>query len=232
MSDESTAIQQQMQEEDLWYAPREMIKAKPAILKRRRKVAEHWNMKGLTVAQSADILGVSPSTISQDRRALLDMWQTVVEADVIEIVARELHKLEMQEAELWDAWQMSKMATEDDSREWNEKANGTQAGVTTIRERRISRVPEAKYMDLILKCQERRAKLLGLDKAVTFEAASFSFAMFVEESYDAASTIRRHKDVPLGPVMDVPAEPPKELKPKEPMSIPESTDIPRGEDVT
>lgn len=225
----SLAIQEEMQSNDLWYAPRESVNVKTEILKRRRKVAEMWNMQNLSVAETAKRLDVSPATVSNDRRALLDMWQTVVEADVIEIVARELQKLEVQEAELWSAWKQSREDIRDDTTERNIKQDGTQAGATLVRERRTSRTAEAKFMDLILRCQERRAKLLGLDKAVTFEAASFSFAMFVEQSYEAAAKLRKGPDTPLGPTIDIPSKPPKALPEKKPKTLdipdrPEETD--------
>ena len=46
-----------------------------------------------------------------------------------------------------------------------------QVGVTRVSQKRIGRLPNVGYLSLILKIQERRAKLLGLDKAVTFEQA-------------------------------------------------------------
>jgi len=170
---------------EAWWHP-EKGKVKPEILDRRRKVAICWNQLGMSVSETAKNLGFGASTIAMDRKWLLGCWQKGTQADVVEIVSRELAKLETQEAELWSAWERSKEDVVTTNTETHRNAEGAQVGGTTIRTTRVGRLPESKFMDLIIKCQERRSKLLGLDKAVTFEGASFSFAMFVEEAYESA----------------------------------------------
>lgn len=182
-----------------WYYA-EKGKVKPEILERRRQVAILWNQMGYTVQRSAEELGFSNSTVLNDRRWLLDCWQKTVQADVVEIVAREMNKLEAQEAELWAAWEKSKEDVIQTTTEQHFDAKGQKVGGETKKIVTYGRLPEVKFMDGILKCQERRSKLLGLDKAVTFQGAAFSFAMFVEEAYESA-TQQLTKDV----------TPPKEL---------------------
>jgi len=168
-----------------WYYP-EAKEVDPDILERRRRVAVCWNRLGLSVQKTAEQLGVSAGTIAKDRKWLLGMWTSIVEADVLELVSRELSKLDSQETELWAAWELSK----EDSREteeeriWNKAAERYEMAVVKII--RAGRIPEVKYMDAILRCQERRSRLLGLDKAVTFDGATFSFATFVESAYNVS----------------------------------------------
>lgn len=164
-----------------WYHPDEGV-VSAEILERRRRVAVAWNQLGMTVKETALDIGVSVSTISGDRRWLLDCWQKSVQADVVEVVARELAKLEDQEAELWDAWQNSKANY---TKVFDKQAVTKAGDVEDLHETEEgSKEPNYKFMELILKCQERRARLLGLDKAVTYESAAFSFALFVEEAYE------------------------------------------------
>ncbi len=171
-----------------WYAPKKEMNTPPEVLERRKKVAELWNKENLSVQETAERLGVKRSVVSRDRRFLLDMWQMAVEADVVEIVARELERLEAMESELWSAWELSKQDSESETREMVLKGK-EQVGVTRVLQKRIGRLPNVGYLSLILKIQERRAKLLGLDKAVTFEQANFSFAMFVEQAYEASQRL-------------------------------------------
>lgn len=194
--------------EEWWYA--EKGRLKPEILDRRRKVAICWNQLGMNCCETAKNLGVSATTISKDRSWLLACWQKGTQADIVEVVSRELAKLETQEAELWGAWERSKEDVVTTSTENHRNAEGAQVGGTTIRTTRVGRLPESKFMDLILKCQERRSKLLGLDKAVTFEGASFSFAMFVEEAYESAVQQQKRMIKDVTPPKELPDEAIKE----------------------
>lgn len=165
-----------------WWAP-EGRTIDPEILERRRKVAIHWNRYGYSCMKSAKDLGVSATTIAKDRKWLLMVWRMSVEADIVETVSRECAKLDQIESELWEAWEASKidevMATE----ETYTKKDGADSQAACHRTRTTNRVPDVKIMDAILRCMERRARLLGLDKAVGFEAAAFSFALFVSNAH-------------------------------------------------
>ena len=174
----------------------------PEILERRRRVAICWNQLGLSVQKTAEHLGFSPATISKDRQWLLKMWSTLVNADIVEIVAREVSKLEVQEAELWSAWESSKEDEVQTTTERKANQNGALLGTIT-KTMRTNRVPEVKFMEGILKCQERRSRLLGLDKAVTFEGATFSFANFVEKAYLVNTEHNSKQPEELLPPIDV-----------------------------
>ena len=186
-----------------WWHP-EKGRVNPEVLDRRRKVAICWNQLGMSCAQTAKNLGCSAGTVSKDRRWLLECWQRAVQADIVEIVSRELHKLETQEAELWSAWEMSKRDTESSVTDSYTNEQGAKSGGDHIKRTVTGRLPESKYMDLILRCQERRAKLLGLDKAVTFEGAAFSFSMFVSEAYESAVELERKRIKDVTPPTELP----------------------------
>lgn len=185
-----------------WVYP-EAKKIDPDILERRRRVAICWNQLGLSVQKTAEHLGFSAPTISKDRQWLLKMWTTIVSADIVEIVSREISKLEVQESELWAAWETSK---EDEVKTTTERKTNASGDLlaTFNKTERTNRIPEVKFMDGILRCQERRSKLLGLDKAVTFEGATFSFSTFVEKAYTTNQAFHAKEPKELEPdVIDV-----------------------------
>ena len=175
----------------------------PDVLERRRRVAICWNQLGLSVQKTAEHLGFSPPTISKDRQWLLKMWSTIVSADIVEIVSREISKLEVQEAELWAAWETSK---EDEVKTTTERKTNASGDLlaTFNKTERTNRIPEVKFMDGILRCQERRSRLLGLDKAVTFDGATFSFSTFVEKAYTTNQAFHAKEPEQLAPdIIDV-----------------------------
>lgn len=168
------------------------------VLDRRREVARLWNQHGMGVMKTAKKLGVSHPTIVADRRWLLDRWQEVVEADISEMVGREVKKLEEIEAEAWRAWRKSwkdkekrrtkREALLDESlepKEEDETEEPPAVLISTTKEVE-GRLPESKFLQIILDCQERRAKLLGLYKAVSLEDMTFNFAEMVKGGYEAA----------------------------------------------
>ena len=175
----------------------------PELLERRRLVAICWNQKNMSVAATAKELGVHPNTIYRDRKWLLDRWQAAVQADVVEIVAKEVAKLDQQEADLWEAWESSKEAIVRTEEEQLYNDEGKKVGGKKVKKVTTGRLPDPKYMDMIIHCQERRAKLLGLDKAVEFKGASFSMAIFIENAYTSALKQREGGMKDITPPIDI-----------------------------
>lgn len=168
------------------------------VLDRRREVARLWNQHGMGVVKTAKKLGVSYPTIVADRRWLLDRWQEVVEADISEMVGRECKKIDEIESEAWRAWRKSwkdkeKRRTKREAllgeplepKEEDEPDQPPGVLISTTDEVE-GRLPESKFLLIILDCQERRAKLLGLYKAVSLADMTFDFAEMVKGGYQAA----------------------------------------------
>jgi len=157
-------------------------------LERLVKVADLWNKAGLGVRETARQLKVNPSTISKDRKLLVEMWRETVNAEINEIAARELAKLDAQEAELWLAWERSKR---DKERTTNKEKRSAIGAGEEVRELAVAertttrttegRLPDARYMDLIIEIGERRARLLGLDKGIKIEL-DFDFRELVRSA--------------------------------------------------
>jgi len=155
----------------------------PVVFERRVKVAQLWNRYGYSVKETADILGVDMHLVTSDRRWLISQWQRVVIADINEIIGQQLAKLEDTERELWVAWEKSK---EDEITVTDQTVDDIDGTRTTRKTVTRGRLPEHRYMELILKVQERRSKLLGLDKIQDLGSTTFNFAVFVEQAYQKA----------------------------------------------
>lgn len=111
-------------------------------------------------------------------------------ADIEDVAARELAKLDAQEAELWLAWERSKR----DKERTTQKEKRTAVGGEEVQPRPLGvseqtttrttegRLPEARYMDLLIEIGERRARLLGLDKGIKIDELTFDFRELVRAS--------------------------------------------------
>ena len=192
------AIAAQNDKSDLreWWAPDGVV-IDPERLDRMRKVAIHWNQLGHGVARTAKELGVSATTIYKDRKALLKAWQMAVQADVVELVARDVHKLEQQEVQLWDAWEKSKEPEVIKTVKRYVDKDGKKGKSRSISTTTINRVPDVKIMDALTRIQERRARLLGFDQAVNAESAAFSLATFINSAWEARQARNAKKPEPL-----------------------------------
>jgi hypothetical protein len=141
------------------------------VLERRTKVARLMvAMERPTVRRIAKQLNVSHTTIGKDVKAIRGEWKEQRLRDWEERLAEELAKLDQQEQELWTAWERSKRdATEEreqtkrvelDLPDGDVRVPGTEITHTHIER---GRLPDPRYMEAILRCQDRRARLLGLD---------------------------------------------------------------------
>jgi transposase len=188
-------------EEIQWWDDGTGNEPSPEIIQRRQNVAVCWNRKGMTIAETAQHLGVGVATVSRDRAWLLKVWRNVVRGEITSMVGRELKKYEDQEAELWEAWENSKdpQLTRKIERMLGEpRGDDEDAEPGIILKETVQtkqRDPDPRYMDQILKIQERRARLLGLDKAAESANANFNFAEFVSNAYEMALQNKGLKEV-------------------------------------
>lgn len=129
-------------------------------------------VKGYTYRQIADKLNeanrengleytVTFKTVFNDINAVLAEWKKQQFADISNYMQLELKKLDKIEIELWAAWENSK-----GSKRKTKIKNGTiNNGIATggeLAERSLETTNgDPRYLDLLLKVQERRAKLLG-----------------------------------------------------------------------
>lgn len=147
--------------------PHERAAELNAIAARRERVAE-LALRKWTQARIARELGVSQATVAGDLKAARKLWQESAVASVAALVAQELAAIAEAEREAWWAWEESKKATETVTTERSHDempgVDGS-AGLEKVRAamRRDPARPDLRALDTVLKCSDRRSKLLGLD---------------------------------------------------------------------
>lgn len=122
-----------------------MSKRRPdiEIVKRRKEVASLY-LKGYTQQQIADRLEVSRVTINRDVQAVLAQWRDETSHDMSERVAKQAMELADMRLRAWSAYQKAVGES---------KENG----------QRPKSEKELNALALLLRIQEREAKLYGLD---------------------------------------------------------------------
>ena len=115
------------------------------IQKRRKEVANLY-LKGYTQQQIADKLEVSRQTINGDVQAVLAQWRDETSHDMSERVAKQAMELADMRLRAWSAYQ---------------KAVGENRDGQS--EKRPRSEKELNALALLLRIQEREAKLYGLD---------------------------------------------------------------------
>lgn len=131
----------------------------------RQKIAE-LRLTGHTVHQIVRMSKLSKSTVQREFRALAADWLEAAAIATDEHRAVELARLEQIEREAFAEWERSKL---DYAKEFTESVKGMceQAGFETkpkvVKRETGGRIGDARFLQIILNAQERRAKLLGLD---------------------------------------------------------------------
>jgi hypothetical protein len=123
------------------------------ILQDRVNIAK-WYLQGKTQNEIALKIGVTRQQISYDLKKIMEEWKQERLKDFEERLLAELCKLDLIEAEAWEAWEKSKK----DSEKLIE--NQTKDGVFTsfTIEGQNAHKP---YLDMIFKCVEKRLQILG-----------------------------------------------------------------------
>jgi hypothetical protein len=150
-----------------------------AVDARRARVAS-YKVRGFSIRQTAAALAgdgvLNPSTkkpwsikvICEDLQELAARWQADAKRDVGEHQARELERLDEMERQAWAAWHRGigkKQQTFTERRDGGRGGGGSKASVRTE-----DLNGDPRFLQVLLDCQERRAKLLGLDAPTRIDA--------------------------------------------------------------
>lgn len=134
-------------------------------------------VKGYTYRQIADRLNeanrdngleytVTYKTVFNDINAILADWKKQQFTDIDKYMQLELKKLDRIEVELWAAWENSK-GSKRKTKIKGGSINDSIASGGELAERSLETTNgDPRYLDLLLKVQERRAKLLGYNAPV------------------------------------------------------------------
>lgn len=128
---------------------------KSRVLERRQEVAE-LHKKGWSQASIAKHLGVTQPTVSGDLKAIRQEWLRSSVRDFDLARATELQKLELVEREAHAGWERSQKP----SQSAVIQGAGTQQPTRkTVR----NQSGDPRFLDVLLKCIERRSEILGLN---------------------------------------------------------------------
>lgn len=117
-------------------------------------------LKGLYQADIAKEVGVSLPTIKRDLAEIRSIWLESSIRDFDEAKAQELARIDLVEAEAWEAWADSKGST---TTKRKEEKEATQFPGTNEIEITQELNGDPRYLQVVLVCVERRSKLLGLN---------------------------------------------------------------------
>jgi predicted transcriptional regulator len=142
--------------------PRRKVTSKEARLtKLSENILKHPNW---TQQQHADELGIGRSSISKYIKNLKNQWAVSKTENVETHVDNELYKLELREQTALE-W-LEHFGFKDSDEGW------------TIQDDRYNSKEAVKWMDILLKIADRKAKLLGLDKPQKLEVDEHAQVIF------------------------------------------------------
>jgi DNA-binding CsgD family transcriptional regulator len=136
---------------------------------RRQHVAKLY-LQGRSQKEIAGMVGVAIPTICTDLKKLHRRWMKSALMDFNKAKSRQLAKLDVMEAELWEAWQNSKTSAEitrtrSEASGRRTTADGKPLPDKTVVERVVRTCPgDSRYMEQIMAIVDMRFKLLGAYK--------------------------------------------------------------------
>lgn len=144
------------------------------MLERRAKIAKLILFGKPTQQEIADKLGLDHTTVSKHLKAIRDEWKQQAQEDIGEVIKHDLRKLDAIESEALEQWERSKKDGQKKVAEGVSAAPKTgKAGKADddgasmpnkVKIETWGQCGDPRYLKIILDCQERRAKLLGMDK--------------------------------------------------------------------
>lgn len=115
---------------------------------------------------------VTYKTVFMDIQQVLAEWKKERFKDIDNYMQLELKKLDKMEIELWDAWEKSKSAKRKTKIIGGRISDNSISGGTLDSRQIEDNNGDPRYLDLLLKIQERRAKLLGYNAPVKVDVYS------------------------------------------------------------
>lgn len=129
------------------------------------RLNEHNHENGLEYS-------VTYKTVFMDIQQVLAEWKKERFKDIDNYMQLELKKLDKMEIELWDAWEKSKSAKRKTKIIGGSISDNSISGGTLDSRQIEDNNGDPRYLDLLLKVQERRAKLLGYNAPVKVDVYS------------------------------------------------------------
>ena len=119
----------------------------------------------------AQHFGVHSGQICRDLQFIQKQWRESALFNLNEAKARELAKLDEIEREAWDAWRKSQKDAE--TMEVTGTAQGGKSKPEKVKKITKGQAGDSRFLEIVLKCQNRRAEILGLDAPKKLEHGGF-----------------------------------------------------------
>ena len=144
------------------------------------------SLRGVTRADMALRLKVGTATISRDLKAVRKEWLESRVRDFDQAREIELRKLDNLEREAWEAWSRSQRPVE---------TNKVSGGGLDLTEKRRgekisrSRSGDAKYLDVIARCIDKRCEILGIsalprgDTTIIVQTTEIRQALLMDDNF-------------------------------------------------
>jgi hypothetical protein len=133
----------------------------------RRMLEAHENGEKLTYNELAKQLGVSSGVVTKSLKDVRAEWRETDIRNWDQLVDYELAVLNALEEEAFAEWHRSKLDAETVSEETNE--HGEYKTKVSMK----GQTGNPRYLDVIIKCIQKRAELLGLDKPKQIEVRGY-----------------------------------------------------------
>lgn len=139
--------------------PRHPPEEKLAILERRRNVARRY-LRGELQWEIAKAFEVDQGTISRDIKAIQEEWLKSAVMDLDALRAKELAKLDEIERCAMAAW----IKSQENAEITKARMRGTDKDSAQTERTVKGQAGDPRFLDLVLKCVQKRCELFGLDK--------------------------------------------------------------------
>jgi len=129
---------------------------------RRVKVAELY-LQNHRYFEICEKLAVSYETVKKDVEIIRNEWLEKRNDKYDAWMMREIEKIDLVEKQAWEEWHRSKLDAE--TRITEAEADDEEMGKLSPKKATVKKqgqTADPRYMDIILKCSDQRAKLLGL----------------------------------------------------------------------
>lgn len=129
------------------------------VEKRREQIAGLY-ARGFTQLKIGEMVGCTQQQVSLDLKRIRQKWLESTLRDFNEAKAQELAKIDQAERQAWRGWTRSLR----DAETVKVTEEGEDAGKRVVTTK--GQAGDPRFIELVLKCIERRCKLLGLDAPV------------------------------------------------------------------
>gem|GEM_PF-1416814 len=166
-----------------------VTRAQKVRIKERRKQVATLYVEGWSLRQLAEKYGVAISSIHRDMEVVRQWWREDAVAAVDDHINAELELIRATIGQAWKGWYMS---LDEKQRERTKLVESVKAGDSKAIERATEQqVGNPAYLGTLIKCSERRCKLLGLDEAEKIKV-DVSATITVQE---VAEEVRNDRDL-------------------------------------